>query len=64
MDVVNSSNSQELGQLTAGNIDWSNNYLPGINMLTQAQGGNGGYTLKFYGNAASHLHAVGQHGVA
>ena len=54
VDVVNSSNSQELGQLTAGNIDWSNNYLPGINMLTQAQGGNGGYTLKFYGTAASH----------
>ncbi len=54
VDVVNGSNSQELGQLTAGNIDWSNNYLPGINMLTQAQGGNGGYSLKFYGNAASH----------
>jgi peptide/nickel transport system substrate-binding protein len=54
VDVVNGSNSQELGQLTAGNIDWSNNYLPGINMLTQAQGGNGGYNLKFYGNAASH----------
>ena len=54
VDVVNSSNSQELGQLTAGNIDWSNNYLPGINMLTQAQGGNGGYTLKFYWNAESH----------
>jgi peptide/nickel transport system substrate-binding protein len=30
VDMVNSSNSQELGQLTAGNIDWSNNYLPGI----------------------------------
>ena len=54
VDMVNSSNSQELGQLTAGNVDWSNNYLPGINMLTQAQGGNGGYTLKFYGTAASH----------
>jgi peptide/nickel transport system substrate-binding protein len=54
VDMVNSSNSQELGQLTAGNVDWSNNYLPGINMLTQAMGGNGGYTLKFYGNAASH----------
>jgi peptide/nickel transport system substrate-binding protein len=54
VDVVNGSNSQELGQLTAGNIDWSNNYLPGINMLTTAQGGNGGYTLKFYGTAAQH----------
>ena len=48
VDVVNSSNSQELGQLNSGNIDWSNNYLPGINMLASAQGGNGGYTLKFY----------------
>jgi peptide/nickel transport system substrate-binding protein len=48
VDVVNGSNSQELGQLNAGNIDWSNNYLPGINMLAQAQGGTGGYTLKFF----------------
>jgi peptide/nickel transport system substrate-binding protein len=48
VDVVNGSNSQELGQLNSGNIDWSNNYLPGINMLAAAQGGNGGYTLKFF----------------
>jgi peptide/nickel transport system substrate-binding protein len=48
VDVVNGSNSQELGQLNAGNIDWSNNYLPGINMLAQAQNGTGGYTLKFF----------------
>ncbi len=48
VDMVNSSNSQELGQLNAGNIDWSNNYLPGINMLASAQGGTGGYTLKFF----------------
>jgi peptide/nickel transport system substrate-binding protein len=48
VDIVNGSNSQELGQLNSGNIDWSNNYLPGINMLASAQGGNGGYTLKFY----------------
>ena len=48
VDVVNGSNSQELGQLNSGNIDWSNNYLPGINMLASAQGGNSGYTLKFY----------------
>jgi peptide/nickel transport system substrate-binding protein len=48
VDVVNGSNSQELGQLTSGNIDWSNNYLPGVNQLATAQGGNGGYTLKFY----------------
>jgi peptide/nickel transport system substrate-binding protein len=54
VDVVNGSNSQELGQLTAGNIDWSNNYLPGINMLAGAQGGNSGYTLKFYGTQSQH----------
>jgi len=48
VDVVNGSNSQELGQLNAGQIDWSNNYLPGINMLAAAQGGNSGYTLKFF----------------
>jgi len=48
VDVVNGSNDQELGQLTAGNIDWSNNFLPGINSLATTLGGNGGYTLKFY----------------
>ena len=48
VDVVNGSNSQELGQLNSGNIDWSNNYLPGINMLASAQGGNSGYSLKFF----------------
>ncbi len=48
IDVVNGSNDQELGQLTAGNIDWSNNFLPGINQLMQAVGGNSGYTLKTY----------------
>jgi peptide/nickel transport system substrate-binding protein len=48
VDVVNGSNSQELGQLNAGNIDWSNNFLPGINMLAQAMNGGGGYTLKFF----------------
>jgi peptide/nickel transport system substrate-binding protein len=48
VDVVNGSNDQELGQLTAGNIDWSNNFLPGINQLMSAVGGNAGYTLKTY----------------
>jgi peptide/nickel transport system substrate-binding protein len=48
VDVVNSSNSQELGQLTAGNIDWSNNFLPGINQLITSLGGNGGYGLKTF----------------
>jgi peptide/nickel transport system substrate-binding protein len=48
VDVVNGSNGQELGQLTAGAIDWSNNFLPGINQLMGAVGGNSGYTLKTY----------------
>jgi len=48
VDVVNGSNDQELGQLTAGQIDWSNNFLPGINQLMGAVGGNSGYTLKTY----------------
>jgi peptide/nickel transport system substrate-binding protein len=48
VDVVNGSNDQELGQLTAGNIDWSNNFLPGINQLITAVGGNSGYSLKTY----------------
>jgi peptide/nickel transport system substrate-binding protein len=48
VDVVNGSNDQELGQLTAGDIDWSNNFLPGINQLISAVGGNAGYSLKTY----------------
>jgi peptide/nickel transport system substrate-binding protein len=48
VDVVNGSNDQELGQLTAGDIDWSNNFLPGINQLISAVGGNSGYSLKTY----------------
>jgi peptide/nickel transport system substrate-binding protein len=48
VDVVNGSNDQELGQLTAGAIDWSNNFLPGINQLLSAVGGNSGYTLKTF----------------
>jgi peptide/nickel transport system substrate-binding protein len=48
VDVVNGSNDQELGQLTAGNIDWSNNFLPGINNLLGTLGGNSVYTLKTF----------------
>ncbi len=55
IDVVNGSNDQELGQLTAGNIDWSNNFLPGINQLMQAVGGNSGYTLKTYYPATPYM---------
>ena len=55
VDVVNGSNDQELGQLTAGNIDWSNNFLPGINQLMQAVGGNSGYTLKTFYPATPYM---------
>jgi peptide/nickel transport system substrate-binding protein len=49
VDIVNySSNGVALGQFTAGNVDWSNNYLPGINNLITAQNGNGGYTIKTF----------------
>ena len=48
VDVVNSSNQQELSQLLAGNVDWSNNYLPGVNQLAGAQQGQSGYALKFF----------------
>jgi peptide/nickel transport system substrate-binding protein len=48
VDVVNGTNDQELGQLTAGNVDWSNNFLPGINQLLTSLGGNAGYSLKTY----------------
>ena len=55
VDVVNGSNDQELGQLTAGDIDWSNNFLPGINQLMQAVGGNSGYTLKTFYSSAPYM---------
>jgi len=48
VDVVNGSNNEELGQLTAGNIDWSNNFLPGINNLLGNLGGSSVYNLKTY----------------
>ncbi len=41
VDEVNASNNVELGQLTAGQIDWSNNFLPGINQLMSGIGGYG-----------------------
>jgi peptide/nickel transport system substrate-binding protein len=41
VDVVNGSNNVELGALTAGQVDWSNNFLPGINQLMSGIGGYG-----------------------
>jgi peptide/nickel transport system substrate-binding protein len=37
-DVVNSSNNVELSALLTGNLDWSNNFLPGINALMSTGG--------------------------
>jgi peptide/nickel transport system substrate-binding protein len=48
VDVVNGSNNVELSALTAGNIDWSNNFLPGINELVSGLNGNAGYGFKTY----------------
>ena len=48
VDMVNGSNNQELGALTAGDVDWSNNFLPGINNLMTALNGNAGYGLKTF----------------
>ncbi len=48
VDIVNGANNVELGQLTAGNIDWSNNFLPGINQLITALKGNAGYGLQTF----------------
>jgi peptide/nickel transport system substrate-binding protein len=54
VDVVNGSNNVELGQLLAGNIDLSNNFLPGIASLitspasTGKLNSNGGYGLATY----------------
>ncbi len=43
VDIVNSSNEAALGQLLQGNIDLSNNFLPGIASLVK-----GGYKLQTY----------------
>jgi peptide/nickel transport system substrate-binding protein len=48
VDVVNGSNNVELSALTAAQIDWSNNFLPGINELVSGLNGNAGYGFKTY----------------
>jgi len=52
VDLVNGSNNVELAGLTAGQIDWSNNFLPGINELVSGLNGNAGYGFKtFYASS-------------
>jgi peptide/nickel transport system substrate-binding protein len=48
VDVVNGSNNVELSALTAAQIDWSNNFLPGINQLVSGLNGQGGYGFKTF----------------
>jgi len=52
IDVVNGSNNVQLSMLTAGQLDWSNNFLPGINTLVSGLNGAGGYNIStFYKNS-------------
>ena len=55
VDVVNGSNNQELGALTAGQVDWSNNFLPGINTLMTSLNGNAGYGFKTYYSSSPYM---------
>jgi peptide/nickel transport system substrate-binding protein len=50
VDIVNSSNEAALGQLLQGDIDLSNNFLPGISDLVK-----GGYKLETYFKEAPYM---------
>jgi peptide/nickel transport system substrate-binding protein len=47
-DAVNGSNNVELSNLVTNQIDWSNNFLPGISSLISGLHGTGGYGLETY----------------
>jgi peptide/nickel transport system substrate-binding protein len=48
-DEENSTNNQELSSVVADQIDWDNNFLPGVSALVNgALGGNSGYSIKTY----------------
>jgi peptide/nickel transport system substrate-binding protein len=55
VDVVNGSNNVELSALTADNVDWSNNFLPGINELVSGLNGNAGYGFKTYYSGSPYM---------
>jgi len=55
VDVVNGSNNVELSALTAAQVDWSNNFLPGINELVSGLGGNAGYGIKTYYSSSPYM---------
>ncbi|MDA8303356.1 MAG: ABC transporter substrate-binding protein [Actinomycetota bacterium] len=46
-DIVNGSNSVELSALLSNTIDWSNNFLPGINTL-MTTGGDSSFLTTYY----------------
>jgi peptide/nickel transport system substrate-binding protein len=50
VDLLNGSNNVELSALTANppTVDWSNNFIPGVNQLVSGLNGAGGYGLKTY----------------
>lgn len=50
VDLVNTANSAALGNLLAGNVDLSNNYLPGVATLV-----NGGYGITTYYPSAPYM---------
>jgi len=47
-DSVNGSNNVELAALTTDQIDWSNNFLPGISTLVAGLNGSGAYGISTY----------------
>jgi peptide/nickel transport system substrate-binding protein len=47
-DSVNGSNNVELAALTTDQIDWSNNFLPGISTLIAGLNGTGAYGITSY----------------
>jgi peptide/nickel transport system substrate-binding protein len=47
-DQVNGSNNVELSNLVTNQIDWSNNFLPGISSLISGLHGTGGYGLRTF----------------
>ena len=48
-DEENTSNNQELSSVVADQVDWDNNFLPGVSALVDgALGGNSGYSIKTY----------------
>src|SRR5712691_482235 len=55
VDVVNGSNNVELSALTAGQVDWSNNFLPGVNELVSGLNGNAGYGLKTFYSSSPYM---------